>query len=124
MSRLLIIISSSISITMISIIIIIMCVSNDSTFSLLTMWVFVALYTRLVFMVRSASLSSGDKKKIALFFKACMSHYCVPVSQYQRYSVFIWNKTLDWWYVLCFRMAGVFDIDLENEDISDTEVCI
>lgn len=33
-------------------------------------------------------------KKIALFFKVCMSHYCVPVSQYQRYSVVIWNKTL------------------------------
>lgn len=47
---------------MISIIIIIMCVVNDSTFSLLTMWVFVAFYTRLEFMLHSASLSSGDKK--------------------------------------------------------------
>merc|ERR1712035_96880 len=27
-------------------------------------------------------------------------------------------------YNHCFRMAGVFDIDLETEDISDTEVCI
>lgn len=36
----------------------------------------------------------------------------------------IWNTTLDLWCLLCFRMAGVFDIDLENEDISDTEVCI
>lgn len=24
----------------------------------------------------------------------------------------------------CFRMAGVFDIDLETEDVSDAEVCI
>lgn len=27
-------------------------------------------------------------------------------------------------FCLCIRMAGVFDIDLETEDISDTEVCI
>lgn len=27
-------------------------------------------------------------------------------------------------FCLCVRMAGVFDIDLETEDLSDTEVCI
>lgn len=34
------------------------------------------------------------------------------------------KHTIVWLHNLCFRMAGVFDIDLENEDISDTEVCI
>lgn len=62
-----------------------------------------------------ALLSCGDQK---------ISHYCIPVPQCQRCALLTWNATLEWWNVFCFRMAGVFDIDLENEDISDTEVCI
>lgn len=39
-------------------------------------------------------------------------------------SGWIETQQIVWLYNLCFRMAGMFDIDLETEDISDTEVCI
>lgn len=53
----------------------------------------------------------------------CSFNICFSVQLFSAAGVNEPN-TAEWLCNLCSRMAGVFDIDLETEDVSDTDVCI